>query len=128
MLLRYQDRIQPCQSFLRRGLPVRTIPCQDLAGPHILLSESWLNYQTGIHYIPIKQDLTDVYDVLRFFRDGHDKMAKQIAPDGKEWSQRYWRMEDMVAYQFRYVLFALLSSLSASVILSGYSKIVVELV
>lgn len=57
--------------------------------------------QPWLHYVPIKADLTDVYDVMTFFHDGHDDMAQQIAADGKEWSKTYWRQEDMVSYQFR---------------------------
>ena len=57
--------------------------------------------QPWAHYVPIKADLTDLYDVLTFFRGGHDDMAKEIAMAGKEWSKSFWRKEDMVAYQFR---------------------------
>ncbi|KAK8865940.1 hypothetical protein IAR55_001089 [Kwoniella newhampshirensis] len=59
--------------------------------------------QPWVHYIPIKADLTDLYDALSFFR-GHDAMAKEIAMAGKEWSRKYWRKEDMIAYQFRLFL------------------------
>ncbi len=54
----------------------------------------------GLHYVPLKSDLTDLYDVLTFFR-GHDGLAKSIAEEGKAWSQTFWRREDMVSYQFR---------------------------
>lgn len=64
----------------------------------------------GVHYVPVKSDLTDLYDIMAFFRglkedgsDGHDEMAKEIATEGRVWSQSYWRKEDLVAYQFRYV-------------------------
>lgn len=67
--------------------------------------------QPWVHYIPLKPDLTDLYDVMTFFKDGHDDMAKRIAMDGKEWSKQFWRQEDMVAYQFR--LFLELSRLTA---------------
>lgn len=59
--------------------------------------------QPWLHYIPIKADLTDVYDVLSFFRGGNDMMGRSIAEEGKKWSKQFWRKEDMVAYQFRYV-------------------------
>ncbi|WVW82295.1 hypothetical protein I302_104301 [Kwoniella bestiolae CBS 10118] len=59
--------------------------------------------QPWVHYIPIKADLTDLYDVLSFFR-GHDELAKEIAVEGKRWSKAYWRKEDMIAYQFRLFL------------------------
>ncbi|OCF42296.1 hypothetical protein I317_03916 [Kwoniella heveanensis CBS 569] len=57
--------------------------------------------QPWVHYIPIKADLTDLYDALSFFRGGNDGLAKEIAVAGKEWSKTFWRKEDMVAYQFR---------------------------
>nr|XP_031859158.1 uncharacterized protein CI109_005353 [Kwoniella shandongensis]KAA5526230.1 hypothetical protein CI109_005353 [Kwoniella shandongensis] len=60
--------------------------------------------QPWVHYIPIKADLTDLYDVLSFFRGEHDDMARQIAMAGKGWSKKFWRKEDMVAYQFRLFL------------------------
>jgi hypothetical protein len=58
-------------------------------------------YAVGVHYIPIKADLTDLYDVMTFFKGGHDSMAKDIAIEGTNWSKTFWRKEDMVAYQFR---------------------------
>jgi hypothetical protein len=57
--------------------------------------------QPWIHYIPIKADLTDLYDVMSFFQDGHDELAGKIAKQGKEWSKTFWRQEDMMSYQFR---------------------------
>ncbi|WVR05878.1 hypothetical protein IAU60_002904 [Kwoniella sp. DSM 27419] len=61
--------------------------------------------QPWVHYIPIKADLTDVYDVLSFFRaEGNDYLAKEIATAGKRWSKTFWRKEDMIAYQFRLFL------------------------
>ncbi|GMK58662.1 hypothetical protein CspeluHIS016_0601040 [Cutaneotrichosporon spelunceum] len=56
------------------------------------------------HYIPIKADLTDLYDVMTFFHDGHDDIAAKIAKAGKEWSHTFWRQEDMMSYQFRLFL------------------------
>lgn len=67
--------------------------------------------QPWVHYVPLKPDLTDLYDVMTFFRDGHDELAKHIAVQGKEWSQEFWRKEDMMSYQFR--LFLELARLSA---------------
>ncbi|KAL7419480.1 hypothetical protein Q5752_006318 [Cryptotrichosporon argae] len=68
--------------------------------------------QPWIHYVPIKADLTDVYDVLTFFTQGHDDLAREIAQAGKDWSHRFWRKDDMVAYQFR--LFLEMSRLMAT--------------
>jgi len=63
-----------------------------------------------IHYVPIQIDLSDLYDALLFFRgdangDGaHEEMAKEIAQAGREWSQTFWRKEDLISYLFRWVL------------------------
>ncbi|KAG6337195.1 hypothetical protein ID866_1909 [Astraeus odoratus] len=42
----------------------------------------------------------DLYDALAFFRE-HDDLAEHIATQGKEWSRRFWRKEDMAAYLYR---------------------------
>jgi len=63
-----------------------------------------------VHYVPIQMDFSDLYDALVFFRgdvrgDGaHDDLAERIAAAGAEWSRRFWRREDMVAYMFRLFL------------------------
>lgn len=63
--------------------------------------------QPWVHYVPVKQDLTDLYDIMTFFRGNingkgsHDQLAKLIATQGREWSLTYWRKEDMAAYMFR---------------------------
>jgi len=62
-----------------------------------------------VHYVPVKTDLTDLYDIMTFFRgdvsgnSGHDDMAKEIASAGAVWSKTFWRKEDMTAYMFRRV-------------------------
>lgn len=54
-------------------------------------------------YIPIKVDYSDIFDVMAFFSgdmdglNGHDQLAKNIAMQGKEFAERYWRNEDMEA-------------------------------
>ncbi|KAG9051021.1 Glycosyltransferase Family 90 domain containing protein [Tulasnella sp. UAMH 9824] len=66
--------------------------------------------QPWVHYIPIKNDFTDLYDVFTFFhgdvdgKNSHDDIAERIARQGKEWSLSFWRKEDMVAYTFRLFL------------------------
>ncbi|KAG8961623.1 Glycosyltransferase Family 90 domain containing protein [Tulasnella sp. 419] len=66
--------------------------------------------QPWVHYVPIKNDYTDLYDILHFFRGdfrgqgAHDELAESIALGGRNWSLNYWRNEDMVAYQFRLFL------------------------
>ncbi|BGP24738.1 glycosyltransferase family 90 protein [Rhodotorula toruloides] len=66
--------------------------------------------QPWVHYIPLKIDYTDLFDIMAFFaggldgRNGHDALAKQIAENGKEYATKYWRYADMEAYFFRLAL------------------------
>lgn len=73
--------------------------------------------QEWVHYIPLRADMGDLYDVTQFFLGGgdgsdadaegrkqRDDMGRQIGEAGREWSLSFWRHEDMVAYQFRLVL------------------------
>lgn len=55
-----------------------------------------------MHYVPIQVTYTDLYDVIAFFRN-HDEAAAKIAGAGKQWSQKFWRKEDMSAYLYRSV-------------------------
>lgn len=71
-----------------------------------------------VHYVPVQIDLSDLYDTFTFFRGGldgkgaHEDLAKKIAAAGREWSQTYWRKEDLTAYTFRLFLeYARVSSL-----------------
>ncbi|KAJ7227400.1 glycosyl transferase family 90-domain-containing protein [Mycena pura] len=63
-----------------------------------------------VHYIPIQNSYADLLDALVFFRGdpagrgAHDDMAARIAAAGREWSRRYWRKEDLVAYNYRLFL------------------------
>ncbi|PLW07099.1 hypothetical protein PCASD_25404 [Puccinia coronata f. sp. avenae] len=90
--------------------------------------------QPWVHYVPIKVDYSDLYDVMVFFRGeddpadltkaqkkpassrrapraarrdsrlGHDHLAEKIATQGKRWAAEHWRRPDMAAYMFRLVL------------------------
>lgn len=66
--------------------------------------------QPWLHYIPVQVDLSDLHDVLLFFRGdlygegSHHELARQITHGGREWAKEFWRKEDMTAYAFRYVL------------------------
>lgn len=89
----YQDRIQACESSALISAPVLTS-----------------RFVVGVHYVPIKATLSDLYDVMLFFKgdsaignNGHDDLAREIAMAGKDWSQTFWRREDLIAYQFRQV-------------------------
>ncbi|KAF4610078.1 hypothetical protein D9613_010468 [Agrocybe pediades] len=63
-----------------------------------------------VHYVPIKVDLSDLWDAFTFFRGdplgngAHEDMAKKIAEEGRKWSKTFWRREDMTAYMFRLFL------------------------
>ncbi|KAI6104130.1 glycosyl transferase family 90-domain-containing protein [Pisolithus sp. B1] len=56
-----------------------------------------------VHYVPIQISYTDLYDAVAFFR-AHDNLAKHIAMEGRAWSMRFWREEDMSAYLYRLFL------------------------
>ncbi|BGP40133.1 hypothetical protein JCM10450v2_004112 [Rhodotorula kratochvilovae] len=66
--------------------------------------------QPWLHYVPVKVDYSDLYDILTFFRgtpDGkgaHDELAKKIGLAGKHWARDHWRKQDMAAYMFRLTL------------------------
>ncbi|KAH7094222.1 hypothetical protein BKA62DRAFT_663177 [Auriculariales sp. MPI-PUGE-AT-0066] len=71
--------------------------------------------QPWVHYVPIKQDYSDLYDVLAFFRGlppsptgeeypGYDELAEKIATAGRRWTEEYWRDEDVTAYAWRLYL------------------------
>lgn len=59
-----------------------------------------------VHYVPVKIDYTDLYDLMAFFagdldgKGGHDDLAKQIAYNGKQWTEQHWRWEDMQACKY----------------------------
>lgn len=66
--------------------------------------------QPWVHYVPVKYDFTDLYDILAFFNGdvhgqgspGHDDIGAAIGTAGRRWSLTHWRREDMVAYMFRW--------------------------
>ncbi|CDZ98464.1 Endoplasmic reticulum protein EP58, contains filamin rod domain and KDEL motif [Phaffia rhodozyma] len=67
--------------------------------------------QPWLHYVPVKVDYSDLYDILVFFRgdnekgtNGEDTLAAKIAEGGLNWSHTHWREEDMTAYLFRLYL------------------------
>jgi hypothetical protein len=62
-----------------------------------------------VHYIPVQNNYSDLYDILIFFRGDHlngegdhDDLAHKIATAGRIWSKKFWRKEDLTAYLFRY--------------------------
>ncbi|KAF7303773.1 hypothetical protein MIND_00606900 [Mycena indigotica] len=76
-----------------------------------LYPEWWLDrVQPWVHYIPIQLDLNDLHDAVIFFRGdssgvgAHEDLARKIAEQGRAWSRRFWRREDMVAHFYRLIL------------------------
>lgn len=83
-----------------------------------------------VHYVPVQYTLSDIYDILAFFRGsplsnladiddepdilldadrmdgfrGNEHLARKIASAGREWSETMFRKEDMVAYMYRLLL------------------------
>ncbi|BGP55771.1 hypothetical protein JCM8202v2_003378 [Rhodotorula sphaerocarpa] len=66
--------------------------------------------QPWLHYVPVKVDYSDLYDILAFFHGtpeghgSHDELAKKIGLAGKHWARDHWRKQDMAAYMFRLIL------------------------
>jgi Glycosyl transferase family 90 len=67
------------------------------------------------HFVPMDNRFTDYYGILEYFRGfegmgggeqvpGHDEAAKKIAYDGRDWSRKVLRKEDMQIYVFRLLL------------------------
>ncbi|KAH8928107.1 glycosyltransferase family 90 protein [Atractiella rhizophila] len=62
--------------------------------------------QPWLHFIPLKVDYSDLFDIMAFFngdmdgKGGRDDMAKKIGEEGKKWAREHWRWEDMEAYFF----------------------------
>ncbi|SCV72205.1 BQ2448_4899 [Microbotryum intermedium] len=69
---------------------------------------NWI--QPWVHYIPVKVDYTDLFDIMAFFagdlrgENAHDDLAQRIARQGQEFAQTHWRYADMEAYVFRLAL------------------------
>lgn len=53
--------------------------------------------QPWVHYIPVKQDLSDVRELLQFVRE-NDAVAQEIATRGKEFILDRLRMQDVSCY------------------------------
>lgn len=77
-----------------------------------IFREWWTDrVQAWVHYVPVKYDYSDIYDIMAFFKGdidgmggkGHDELAAQIGTAGRKWSVTYFRKEDMIAYVYRWV-------------------------
>ncbi|KAK4683682.1 hypothetical protein P7C73_g6549, partial [Tremellales sp. Uapishka_1] len=63
------------------------------------------------HYVPLKLDYSDMYDIMAFFEGspdgstpGRDDLAKEIAAQGYDFVRTRWRLEDMQSYMFLLIL------------------------
>ncbi|KAK1802865.1 hypothetical protein P4O66_021405 [Electrophorus voltai] len=50
-----------------------------------------------VHYIPVKQDLSDLGDLLQFVKE-NDEVAEAIAIRGQQFIEDHLRMEDVTCY------------------------------
>ncbi|KAM3585359.1 uncharacterized protein V6R79_015385 [Siganus canaliculatus] len=53
--------------------------------------------QPWVHYIPVKQDLSDVRELLQFVKE-NDAIAQEIAARGKEFILNHLQMQDVSCY------------------------------
>ncbi|KAL7423911.1 hypothetical protein Q5752_001496 [Cryptotrichosporon argae] len=88
-----------------------------LAGNNVVLKSTqypeWFNDMMipWYHYVPVKLDYTDLYDIMAFFSGapdgstpGRDDLAKEIAENGYRFVQERWRVQDMQSYTFLLIL------------------------
>ncbi|XP_028656547.1 protein O-glucosyltransferase 1 [Erpetoichthys calabaricus] len=66
------------------------------------VGEEWLEYfypsmAPWVHYIPVKPDLSDLRDLLKFVKE-NDKLAHEIAKRGQQFVLENLRMEDVSCY------------------------------
>ncbi|XP_025108187.1 protein O-glucosyltransferase 1-like [Pomacea canaliculata] len=66
------------------------------------VGSEWLEFfypamKPWVHYIPIKQDLSDVRDLIQFAVD-NDAVAREIAERGRNFIWHHLRMEDVSCY------------------------------
>ncbi|MBW0548405.1 hypothetical protein O181_088120 [Austropuccinia psidii MF-1] len=66
--------------------------------------------QPWYHYIPLRVDYQDLYDIAAFLlgdidgKHDHDEIGKQIGQAGSDWVKEFWRLEDMQAYFYLLIL------------------------
>ncbi|OJA14809.1 hypothetical protein AZE42_04185 [Rhizopogon vesiculosus] len=106
----------PFPSLLFSSLPFSPLPFPSLLFPFLLKLNTFNPHRftdrlaPWVHYVPIQNDYSDLYDALVFFRGdlagrgAHEELAAKIGREGREWSLTFWREEDMVAYLFRLFL------------------------
>ncbi|KAI1188560.1 capsular associated protein [Nemania serpens] len=57
-----------------------------------------------VHFVPFDNTYVDIYAILEYYLDGHDDEAQRIADDGRDWSDKVMRREDMRLYVWRLLL------------------------
>ncbi|KAG5852411.1 hypothetical protein ANANG_G00062120 [Anguilla anguilla] len=66
------------------------------------VGEEWLEFfypqlQPWVHYIPVKQDLSDLRELLQFVKE-NDDIAQEVARRGQDFILEHLRMEDVSCY------------------------------
>lgn len=61
------------------------------------------------HFVPMDNTFIDIYGILEYFlgyggRNSRDDVAERIATEGKEWTEKVLRREDMQVYVLRLLL------------------------
>lgn len=61
------------------------------------------------HFVPMDNRFTDYYGIMEYFlgyqgHNAHDRTARKIALEGKEWADQVLRKEDMQIYMLRLLL------------------------
>lgn len=62
------------------------------------------------HFVPMDPTSMDIYGIMEYFigdgrdRQGHDAVARKMAFDGKAWTKKVLRREDMQIYVYRLLL------------------------
>ncbi|KAJ8121249.1 hypothetical protein O1611_g10150 [Lasiodiplodia mahajangana] len=57
-----------------------------------------------VHFVPFDNTFADIYAILEYYLNGHDAEAQRIADDGRDWSEKVMRREDMMLYVWRLLL------------------------
>lgn len=57
-----------------------------------------------VHFVPFDSSYQDVWAVMEYFLDGHDREGARIARQSKEWAARVLRRDDMLLYVWRLLL------------------------
>lgn len=66
--------------------------------------------QPWYHYVPVRVDYHDLYDIMAFFLgdhnglNHHDELGKKIGEAGHQWTKEFWRLTDMQAYMYLLIL------------------------